>query len=426
MRHHRVLGLGAAVLLASMAPAAHAFHTTFQYGVDRFEADGNLYGAADGTLDFVDEFDDGALAPNWRRFFGTVSEADGFMLLSNPGTHFTIPGLPFETDQSDAVSDAPVVRNGAGDLVLRAFWRPQMVGTNHYLQTTVWAGSYFVGLAFTNFDASIANLYNPPWPIGPTVTAHREFLVGLTLITLDRQHVPLGDGSPTGAFVFEIAYDDTAKQVTTAFSVDGGESYQGGFTPMPLPEFTTNPDLTGTLLIGADPYEAPGGPVGCDGFIFPRRLGVSGVGRGAGAQTFKVKGVIGTPAGFDIGAEGATLFVTDDVGAVLTVEMPAGPGCMPGDGWVQQGSVYRYRNDSGALPPACTPGSGETVRAIVRFDGAYDAPFKVKVKRTTIPTVSGGLDLDLLRGVPVVLPGCQDLPWDGYTCEARGTKLKCF
>jgi hypothetical protein len=150
------------------------------------------------------------------------------------------------------------------------------------------------------------------------------------------------------------------------------------------------------------------------------------MGKGAGAQSFKMKGVIGTPAGFDIGAEGATLFVTDDVGSVLTVEMPAGAGCLPGDGWQQQGNLYRYRNDSGALPPTCAPTSGEKVRATVRFDGPYDAPFKVKVKRTTIGSVTGGLDLALRRGVSVALPQCQDLPWSGYTCEARGTKLNCF
>src|SRR3990172_3612275 len=110
MRHYRVLGLLAAGLLAAFAPAAQASHTAFEYGVDRFEADGNLHGPADGTPDVVDEVDDGGLAPLWQRFFGTLSGGDGFMLLQSPGTHFAIPGLPFETDQSDALTTSPVIR----------------------------------------------------------------------------------------------------------------------------------------------------------------------------------------------------------------------------------------------------------------------------------------------------------------------------
>jgi hypothetical protein len=37
---------------------------TFSSSVQRFEADGNGYGSADGVFDLVDEFDGGTLAPN--------------------------------------------------------------------------------------------------------------------------------------------------------------------------------------------------------------------------------------------------------------------------------------------------------------------------------------------------------------------------
>src|SRR3990172_585120 len=99
-------GIALGLLLLPLAAFAH--HTVFEYAVDRFEADGNLHGPADGTPDFVDEFDDGVLAPFWQRFFGTVFESDGLLILENPGTHFQIPGLPFELDQSIALSSGPV------------------------------------------------------------------------------------------------------------------------------------------------------------------------------------------------------------------------------------------------------------------------------------------------------------------------------
>src|SRR5262249_8187562 len=168
---------------------------------------------------------------------------------------------------------------------------------------------------------SIADLYNPPWPVGPTVTAHREYLDGFNLITLDRQHAVLGNGSPTGAFVFEISYDDTAKQVTTAYSVDGGATYHADFAAIALPDLATNPALTGQLILGADPYEAPPPPSGCTDWLAPRPLTLAGLGKGPGMQTLKIKTMVGVPDQIDFATEGMTLVVTDNVGAVSTVEL---------------------------------------------------------------------------------------------------------
>ena len=45
------VGLGLVV-----ARPAWAFHTVFHFQVDRFEADGNVFGPADGVPDLVDDF----------------------------------------------------------------------------------------------------------------------------------------------------------------------------------------------------------------------------------------------------------------------------------------------------------------------------------------------------------------------------------
>jgi hypothetical protein len=66
---------GWALALAALSPlllptTGHAL--SFSSSVQRFEADGNGYGSADGVFDLVDEFDDGVLAPNWHVLLGSA------------------------------------------------------------------------------------------------------------------------------------------------------------------------------------------------------------------------------------------------------------------------------------------------------------------------------------------------------------------
>ena len=128
MRYRIASRVAVTLLVVVFAPAARANHTSFNYAVDRVEFDGNLHGPADGVPDVVDEFDDGVMGPVFQRFFGTVTEENGYMVLKSPGTHFAITGLPFETDQSDAITVWAVIQDEAGNLVIRSYWRPQQVG----------------------------------------------------------------------------------------------------------------------------------------------------------------------------------------------------------------------------------------------------------------------------------------------------------
>jgi hypothetical protein len=105
MRYRVAVRLAATLLVVSFVPAVRANHTIFDYAVDRVEFDGNLHGPADGTPDVVEEFDDGVLGPVFQRLFGTVTEAGGYMILKNPGTHFAISGL-LVLDDDGAVVDA--------------------------------------------------------------------------------------------------------------------------------------------------------------------------------------------------------------------------------------------------------------------------------------------------------------------------------
>jgi hypothetical protein len=111
MRSARRAALVAAVLAFTVqfARPAHAFHTIFHFMVDRVEVDGNPYGPLDGTPDVVDEFDDGDLVP-WSVLFGTAYERQGFLHLTNPGTHYNVV-VPL--DLSDVVG-MTALRSGLG------------------------------------------------------------------------------------------------------------------------------------------------------------------------------------------------------------------------------------------------------------------------------------------------------------------------
>ena len=71
-------------LCSSLAPPSLAL--TFSSSCDRFEIDGNTFGPADGTLDFVDEFDSGMLAPNWTDLLGSAQETGSDVIVHSPGS----------------------------------------------------------------------------------------------------------------------------------------------------------------------------------------------------------------------------------------------------------------------------------------------------------------------------------------------------
>jgi hypothetical protein len=201
-----------------------------------------------------------------------------------------------------------------------------------------------------------------------------------------------------------------------------------GFPPLPIPSFTGAGTATGNLIMGADPYEmpTPPPPTSCNGVgLYDGHAVLSGLTRGSGQQTVKVRGRFGHQTAIDLPAEGAELLVRDDTGALLNVSMPAGPGCDPRDGWTVSGQVSRYRNVSGALPPACTPGSAGLVTAKVSFNGSWDALLKVKVKKTTTARPANYVHVDFVRSVPVTLPECQAFSQDYLYCDSSATRAKC-
>jgi hypothetical protein len=96
------------------------------------------------------------------------------------------------------------------------------------------------------------------------------------------------------------------------------------------------------------------------------------IGAQDGEQRFLLKGLFNPapsqPLLIDPAANGLHLYVEDADGPVYDVSLPGGNGRAAGDGWTTIGigfqKIWVYRNESNAVPPACTPGSGGGVSTL--------------------------------------------------------------
>ena len=270
-------------MLGGPAPA-RAFHTVFHYQVDRFEIDGNAFGPFDGAPDLVDGFDDGVLSPGWSQLFGTVYEQDGFLHLTNPGTHY-YAGLALDISVAEG---AAVVTSGAGSFTVSSSWAPTPLSPGTFIHMTLWLSgattrSEFFGLDVSNFLGQ-----------GPAVTQHLELYENGTYQIPAVASVPFDAATVTGGIVLRTTVDDTTKLAQASFSLDGGVTFQSPFTPIPV--FRDGIDH-GIVLLGADPQAAPQ-PVCGNGVVESGEECDLGAGNGTGCCTTSCT-VVGTDADGD-------------------------------------------------------------------------------------------------------------------------------
>src|SRR4029077_1510159 len=112
---HDGVGLVRAAVILYASLAAPCFAAVFSASCDRFEIDGNAFGAFDGTSDFVDEFDDGMLAPSWTVLLGTVTETGGDAVMHDPGTPIPLGATTLEI--STIENDVHGIEKGAGNFL---------------------------------------------------------------------------------------------------------------------------------------------------------------------------------------------------------------------------------------------------------------------------------------------------------------------
>ena len=402
----------AGVALATWLGGTWASAAVFDFRVDRFAVDGNVFGPLDGVPDRVDDFSDGVLPP-WFVVYGTASEHDGFLHLTSPGTHVpdgfgAVPGLPLDLSE---VYYSYVLSDGRGSFTATAAWDSTVLGYgdfNHfslfgYVDPTNPLGAYeVVGVAISN-----------PTPAGqPAAYSATRFgvrYIGGAFQPLDLESVSIDPATITGQIVLRIAFDDATNAVTVSLSVDGGATFLPPFTPV---SFFTGTS-TAVFLLGSDPLADPPPPP-------PLCAGGTGL-RGTRVvfnrlhHTLIARGKLALPpsvaTGYDPAQDGAQLRIEDSASpAIVLVDLtgaravPAGSpgsGCGPRDGWVRRGATFTYHNQSNALPPACAAGSArglQLLRVSTRRAAAGEVSIRARFRDTAAPDLLAPLHVTAVLG----------------------------
>lgn len=395
---------------------------TFSSSVERFEADGNGYGSADGVFDLVDEFDGGTLAPNWSVLLGSAEESGGVLRLHDPGVVEPLVAL---TQEISAVEGAVELGNGDGNFTITSYWDPAPLTTNRQFFFQLYGIGATVeaeGFTVNNLDAATAAAAGAP--VGYSIGRERVFPLGGDPPVQD--YVAIDPSTITGPIVLRMVFDDATDLLTCSFSLDGGLTFQTPFAP--IQAFKVVPDAE--VLLGAAALPEPPPPPPPCASIGNAKVKFTKL-DSLGQQKLSAKGNLllapGTPSTFDPVNQPTLVDVVGVSSQHLTeYEVPTGvPGtsvCGSGDGWTVSGRTSRYLNRSGfvyvASPtPYCLGGTG--LRQMKFTD---DRARRGRIKFSL--TVDGANNL--------VPPGTEDaalvvqLGWNGQTAEAcAGALLPC-
>ena len=240
-----------------LAQAALAFHTPFLYRVERFEADGNVLGALDGVPDRVDDFNAPPLSPLWYQAYGTVSEGNGFLLLTNPGVHFPSPPDPSSPtgallDLSVAASGSSTyVYDGSGNFTGTAYWEGVLPTIGHHYHFSVYTFGGLSGFYAETFGLAIVRRDENTVEMEQHLTEIDQY--SGTFQNTQLLFHPVNQAQATGPFIFRIMFNDTTNQATTEYSLDGGTTWESPFPPGLIFQGRTQAQF----LLSADPYAGP-------------------------------------------------------------------------------------------------------------------------------------------------------------------------
>jgi hypothetical protein len=238
-------GLSIAIVAAALllAGPASAFHTVFDFTVDRFEADGNVYGPLDGVSDIVSEFDTDM--SGWLTPYGTSSVSGGRLHVQSPGTHF--PGPDGSTLDLTEVTSFPYVYRGSGNFVATAVFDSVIPPEGHFYHFTLYT---FGGPTYFNeiFGVDVHTFGGE--------TRIEQHLVILDLahgiyqtVTTEGRTITAAD--LTAQTRFRLTYDDATGTVRSSFSLDGGATFESPFSSVPI---FTEGRTAGLFILGADPH----------------------------------------------------------------------------------------------------------------------------------------------------------------------------
>jgi hypothetical protein len=371
-----VLGIAALSSLGAVPAAA----TPFTSSCDRFEVDGSAFGSADGVFDFVDEFDDGTLAPSWTTLLGTAVESGGTVTVRDPGV--SIPLGPNVLEISTIENAVHEVGNGDGDFTMVSRWLPTLPVTGAEFHMQLYSIAPIVEAA----GITVNNEGPAGYSVSESVT--EGFGSGFTTLVFNRVTIAAGD--VTGPIVLRMSFDDATDMLTCAFSIDGGGSFQtlpamhifnGGVADYDI--------LLGAAVTSVPPPPPPPGSVPMT--IFESRDAGTPASRKV-RFTAKTTGPFPNLLGF---LEGS--------GAALAIKIDAAHQCFylpPGSSWVPRshGNAYLYRDSAGANGPVKVLSVKRGGRGFFQMKGVVLGKLGTLTLAPPNPGVRADVRLDLLTG----------------------------
>src|SRR5262245_45633376 len=233
----------AAVAVMAVGRPACAFHTVFDFTVDRFEADGNVYGPHDGVPDYVSDFD--VDANGWLTPYGSSRVSGGRLHVQSLGTH--LPGPDGSTLDLTGVTSRRYVFTWFGVSTAPAVFDSVMPPEGHFYHFTIYTfggPTYFSEI----FGIDVHTLG------GETRIEQHMVILDLThgiyqTVATEGRTVTAAELPPQS--LFRLLYDDASGTIRSAFSLDGGATFQSPFSSVPI--FTAGRS-SGLFILGADPH----------------------------------------------------------------------------------------------------------------------------------------------------------------------------
>jgi hypothetical protein len=361
-----------AVFAAWVLVPAPSAALTYSSSCDLFAVDGNEFGSADGAFDYVDEFDDGTLAPAWTLLLGTAVESGGTVTVRNPGV--TIPlGTGGVLEISTIENEEHGIADGAGDFTMISDWGVVLPATNSEFHMQLYSISPIIeaaGITVNNTSPEVAAA-QPGGIAGYSVSQSVTQGFGDDFTVVQANAVPISAASVTGHVILRMTFDDATNMLTCAFSLDDGQTFQS-FPPMHV--FNGGVNDYDVLLgaAGITPPPPPPAP-----FLVP-------------LKSFELKNP-STPAARKLryAAKAPGLYAPNfgyltALGGVLAVKMDVTPQCFtlpPGAAWSAKsgGNGYTYRDTKGVNGPVkvmsvrrSSNGTFQTKAVIVGRNGALD------------------------------------------------------
>lgn len=342
------LAIAAAAACALPAPVSAL---TYSSSCERFEIDGSAFGPADGTLDFVDEFDNGALGPQWIALLGSAAETGGAAVMHNPGFNVQLGPTPFEITTIE--NKVHGIGDGEGNFTGKSFWTPTLPPSDSELHMQLYSVAPIIeaaGLTVNNFSAAVAAQQGNGTLAGYSIGASVTQGFGPSFVVVESHSVPFDPASVTGRIVLRLSLDDATNMLTCSFSLNGGTTFHSPFPPMHIFNRGVN-DYD--ILLGA----AGLGTVGPPPPLPPPPLATMPL------QVFQVQDP-GTPTKRKVtytvsqrGAAGPPNFGNPAaLGATLKVAVDGSQQCFhlpPGSFWTTRsgGTSYAYKDKAGVNGP---------------------------------------------------------------------------